>query len=476
MIFTVQITIDYIIEWMDYMYTVNFEKPIWIHFIGIGGISMSGLAEILLEKGFTVTGSDLHRTPVTEHLESLGVRISYEQKAENILPGTDLIVYTAAVHADNPEYSAALSSGIPVMDRATLLGQIMSHYANSIAVSGTHGKTTTTSMLSHIFIAAQKDPTVTVGGVLKGIHGNIRLGHSDNFIAEACEYTNSFLKFNPHIELILNIDADHLDFFKDLNDIRHSFRLFAQKQDKDDILVINGEIPDLDQITCGLPCKIITFGMKDSCDYCAKDIDFDENGNPAFDVFRCGKYLRRVQLRIPGVHNIFNALAAIATADELGISMEAVQDGLDHFTGTDRRFEHKGFAGGVEIIDDYAHHPTEISATLEAAQRYPHRSIWCVFQPHTYSRTRSLKKEFAEALSAADHVVLAKIYPAREEDPGNISSGEIRAMLEEMGCDAYYFDTFEAIEKFLLKKCVHGDLLITMGAGNVVNIGEDLLK
>ena len=461
---------------MDYMYTVDFNKPIWIHFIGIGGISMSGLAEILLEKGFKITGSDLHCTPVTKHLESLGVKISYEQKAENILPGMDLIVYTAAVHADNPEFNAAQSSGIPVMDRATLLGQIMSHYANSIAVSGTHGKTTTTSMLSHIFIAAEKDPTVTVGGVLKGIHGNIRLGHSENFIAEACEYTNSFLKFDPHIELILNIDADHLDFFKDLPDIRHSFRLFAEKQREGDILIINGEIPDLEEITGGLPCRVITFGIAESCEYSAKAIDFDESGNPSFDVIRRSERLCRMHLRIPGVHNILNALAAIATADALGISMDAVQDGLDHFTGTDRRFEHKGFAHGVEIIDDYAHHPTEIAATLEAAQRYPHRSIWCVFQPHTYSRTRSLKKEFAQALSAADHVVLAKIYPAREEDPGTISSGEIRALLEEMGCDAYYFDTFEAIEKFLLKKCVHGDLLITMGAGNVVNIGEDLLK
>ena len=459
-----------------YMYTVDFQKPVWIHFIGIGGISMSGLAEILLEKGFKITGSDLRRTPVTEHLESLGVQIVYEQKADNIQPGTDLIVYTAAVHADNPEYAAALASGIPVMDRAALLGQIMSHYANSIAVSGTHGKTTTTSMLSHIFIAAEKDPTVTVGGVLKGIHGNIRLGHSDNFIAEACEYTNSFLKFDPHIELILNIDADHLDFFKDLDDIRHSFRLFAEKLGEEDILVINGEIPRYEEITEGLPCKVITFGMNASSDYTASAVEFDEDGNPVFDVICRGSRLCRAHLRIPGVHNIFNALAAIAVADELGISMEAVQDGLDHFTGTDRRFERKGFVGGVEIIDDYAHHPTEIAATLEAAKRYPHRSIWCVFQPHTYSRTLALKKDFAKALSAADHVVLAKIYPAREEDPGTISSGEIRALLEEMGCDAYYFDTFEAIEKFLLKKCVHGDLLITMGAGNVVNIGEDLLK
>ena len=458
------------------MYTIDFHKPIWIHFIGIGGISMSGLAEILLEKGFTISGSDLRRTPVTEHLESLGVKISYEQTASNIQPGMDLIVFTAAVHADNPEYRAALSSGTEIMDRATLLGQIMSHYANSIAVSGTHGKTTTTSMLSHIFIAAEKDPTVTVGGVLKGIHGNIRLGHSENFIAEACEYTNSFLKFDPHVELILNIDKDHLDFFKDLDDIRNSFHLFAQKLNGEDILIINGEIPDLEAITGDLPCRIITFALSGDMDYTAENIVFNEYGNASFDVIRRGEFLSRVQLQIPGLHNVSNALAAIATSDELGIPMTAVQEGLDHFTGTDRRFEHKGTVNGIKIIDDYAHHPTEISATLEAAKKYPHHSIWCVFQPHTYSRTLKLKKEFAEALSIADHVVLAKIYAAREEDPGTISSGEIRALLEEMGCDAYYFDTFEAIKKFLLKKCVNGDLLITMGAGNVVNIAEDLLK
>ena len=240
------------------MYQINFNKPVKIHFMGIGGISMSGLAEILHAKGFTVVGSDAHESAITDHLTSLGIQIAYGQRAENITPDINVVVYTAAIHPDNPEFAAAKSAGLPMMDRAELLGQIMTNYTNAIAVSGTHGKTTTTSMLSHILLAADTDPTISVGGILKAIHGNIRVGHSDNFITEACEYTNSFLKFNPSLEIILNIEEDHLDFFKDINDIRHSFRKFAEKLDADDILVINGEISNVSEITDGLPCHIIT--------------------------------------------------------------------------------------------------------------------------------------------------------------------------------------------------------------------------
>jgi UDP-N-acetylmuramate--alanine ligase len=444
--------------------------------MGIGGISMSGLAEVLLERGFKITGSDMKASPITEKLEHHGASIVYGQKAENITDDIDLVVYTAAIHPDNPEFQAVVQKGIPHMDRAELLGQMMSNYANSIAVSGTHGKTTTTSMLSLIMLEGSCDPTISVGGILKDIDGNIRVGRSQNFITEACEYTNSFLKFNPRIELILNVDADHLDFFKDIDDIRHSFRLFAEKLDENGILIINSAIPNMDFFTEGLPCKTISYGLNGSESYTAKNIVFDEYACGSYDLFIDGEKAEHIALSVTGLHNVSNSLAAIAAAREIGVSLEHIKAGLLKFKGTDRRFEYKGQVNGVTVIDDYAHHPTEIEATLTAAKNYPHRKIWCVFQPHTYTRTKALLKEFAKALSLADHVVLADIYAAREVDTGEIHSRDLQAEIQKYGIEADYFSSFEEIEKFLLKNCTHGDLLITMGAGDVVNIGENLLK
>ena len=458
------------------MYKIDFNRPIRIHFMGIGGISMSGLAEVLLERGFTITGSDMKASPITKKLESHGAAIVYGQKAENITDDMDLVVYTAAIHPDNPEFQAVVQKGIPHMDRAELLGQIMSNYKNSIAVSGTHGKTTTTSMLSLIMLAGACDPTISVGGILKDIDGNIRVGRSQNFITEACEYTNSFLKFNPRIELILNVDADHLDFFKDLNDIRHSFRLFAEKLDKDGILIINGEIRDLSFFTEGLPCKIITYGLEADDNYTAKNISFNEYACGSYDLYVNGEKADHITLNVTGLHNVSNSLAAIAAARELGISMEHIKSGLMNFKGTDRRFEYKGEINGITILDDYAHHPTEIEATLTAAKNYPHRKIWCAFQPHTYTRTKALLKEFGRALSLADHVVLADIYAAREADTGEIHSRDLQAEIRTLGTAADYFSTFKEIENFLLENCSPGDLVITMGAGDIVTVGEELLK
>ena len=444
--------------------------------MGIGGISMSGLAEVLLERGFSITGSDMKSSPITEKLEHHGASIVYGQKAENITDDIDLVVYTAAIHPDNPEFQAVIRKGIPHMDRAELLGQIMRNYKNSIAVSGTHGKTTTTSMLSLIMLAGACDPTISVGGILKDIDGNIRVGRSQNFITEACEYTNSFLKFNPRIELILNVDADHLDFFKDLDDIRHSFRLFSEKLNKDGILIINGEIPDLSYFTQGLPCKIITYGLEADDDYTAKNISFNEYACGSYDLYVNGEKLDHITLNVTGLHNVSNSLAAIAAARELGIPMEHIKAGLMKFKGTDRRFEYKGEVNGITILDDYAHHPTEIEATLTAAKNYPHRKIWCAFQPHTYTRTKALLHEFGKALSLADHVVLADIYADREADTGEIHSKDLQAEIRRQGTEVDYFSTFEQIENFLLKNCHPGDLVITMGAGDIVNVGEDLLK
>ena len=459
------------------MYQIDLKKPCKVYFIGIGGISMSGFAELLHDNGFDVYGSDMKESKITDHLSSLGIHIIYEQKTENITDDIDFVVYTAAIHPDNPEYAASKSLGLPMMERAEMVGQVMKNYPNAIAVSGTHGKTTTTSMLTHIFLAAKKDPTISVGGILDAIHGNIRIGHSDNFITEACEYTNSFLKFHPTAGIILNVDADHLDFFKDIDDIRASFHKFARLLPENGLLVINSDIDKKEEILSDLVCKVITFGLNPSSDYSADDIAFDDHGHGSFTLVRYGKKTDiRVQLKVIGKHNIANALSAIALSEYYKIPTDAILEGLAAFHGTERRFELKGSFNGVTVVDDYAHHPTEIEATLTAAAKYPHNHLWCVFQPHTYSRTRALLPEFAKALSHAENVVLADIYAAREKDPGDISSRTLQAELKKLGCNAHYFPSFDEIEKFLSEKCIDGDLLITMGAGDVVNIGEDLVS
>ena len=466
------------------MYKINFKQPVHVHFIGIGGISMSGLAEILLKEGFRVSGSDNKESALTDRLKQLGAAVFCRQQASNIIPGIDVVVYTAAIHEDNEEYQEALRQNLPMLSRAELLGQLMTNYKVPVAVSGTHGKTTTTSMLSHILLAGNMDPTISVGGILKAIGGNIRVGGSEVFVTEACEYTNSFLHFFPNIGIILNIDADHLDFFKDLDDIRNSFHKFAKLLPENGTLIINNSIPNLSEITADLSCKIITYGndTKNTGSggyppaYIASNISHNDLGEASFDLYRQGNFVSRINLSVNGDHNVSNALAAIAAADLLDVSVDAIKEGLRSFHGTDRRFELKGMLNGVTIIDDYAHHPTEIQASLAAAKNYPHREIWCVFQPHTYTRTKALFREFVDALCETDHVVLADIYAARETDTLGISSKDIADALKEKGCDAYYFSSFQDIEDFCTRICQKGDMLITMGAGDVVNIGEELLK
>ena len=420
---------------------------------------MSGLAKILLDRHFTVSGSDAHISDLTTELQQDGCIISYPQSADNITGDIDLVVYTAAIHPDNPELKAAVDAGIPTLTRAELLGQIMKNYHTAVNVAGTHGKTTTTSMITEILLAADADPTISVGGILNSIGGNIRVGRSDLFVTEACEYTNSFLHFFPKIGIILNVEEDHMDFFKDIDDIRNSFHQFAALLPADGALVINQNIEGINSITDGLDCKIITYSERQPADYSASEIRFDEIGNASFDLLRHGEYVDRITL--------------IAVCEQLEIPLDIIKKGILSFTGTDRRFQYKGERDGVTIIDDYAHHPTEIRATLTSAQNYPHKDIWCIFQPHTYTRTKAFFDEFAEALSLADHVVLADIYAARETDTLGMSSAALTEKIKELGTDAYYFPSFE---NFVSEKCIHGDLLITMGAGDVVNIGEALLK
>lgn len=458
------------------MYKIDFTKPIHIHFIGIGGISMSGFAELLHSYGFTISGSDMQQSKITKHLQSLGIHIIYGQSDSNITKEIDLIVYTAAISSDNPEFIAAKASGIPMMDRAEMVGQIMKNYENAINIAGTHGKTTTTSMLSHIFLSGNLDPTISIGGILDAINGNIRVGKSNNFITEACEYTNSFLKFYPTAGIILNIEADHMDFFKDLNDIRHSFHEFAKRIPKDGLLVLNSDITDYKEFIENLQCNIVIYGLNSSkFDYNAQNISYDSLGRGRYDLYKKETFVGEIQLSVVGEHNVSNSLSAIACSMELGIPFETVKEGLFAFTGTERRFQKKGEFNGVTVIDDYAHHPTEIEATLKSAKNYPHKDLWVIFQPHTYTRTKAFLSDFAGALSHADKVILADIYAAREKDPGDVSSLDIVEQLKELGSDVYYFPTFEEIETFVKENCTNGDMLITMGAGDVVLIGEHLI-
>lgn len=457
--------------------SIDFDKIRKVHFIGIGGISMSSLAEILLSKGISISGSDTNVSDLTKHLESLGATINYVQQASNITDDIDLTVYTAAIDINDPELRASIEKNIPTIPRATLLGLIMKSYRHAIGISGTHGKTSTTSMMSHILLAAETDPTIMVGGILNSINGNLRIGKSETMITEACEYTNSFLSFFPTVAVILNVAEDHMDFFKDIDDIRLSFKKYANLVPSHGTVVIGSDIDNISYFTSDLNCNVITFGSEESgAEVTATNITYDEFANGSFDLVRNGQVLTHIDMKVTGLHNIHNALAAAATAMALDLPISAIKEGLESFLGTVRRFEKKGELNGFTIVDDYAHHPDEIKTTLETAQNYPHNKLWCVFQPHTYTRTKAFFNEFVETLSLADAVVFADIYAAREINTIGISSKDLCDEMIKSGKEAYYFPSFEEIEKFLLKNCKKGDLLITMGAGNVVNIGDNLLK
>lgn len=462
------------------MYQVDFTKPCHAHFMGIGGISMSGLAEILNKEGFTISGSDMKESAVTKSLEAHGMKVLYGQVASNITSDIDFIVYTAAIHPDNAEYVAALAAGIPMMTRAELLGQIMEHYKYSIAVAGTHGKTTTTAMVSEILLAAAKDPTISIGGILDSIQGNIRVGSSPYFVTEACEYTNSYHSFFPMISIILNIDNDHLDFFKNIENIVASFTKFAGNTKDGGILILNGDMKYRDQVKTALEgrrIKLVTFGFQDGNDYQAKDIRLNELGQPTYTLIVKGENRGEVSLSVTGEHNAMNSLSAIAAADFLELPFEKTLEGLRKSHSAERRFQYKGTLDPeITIIDDYAHHPTEIAASIKVAKSIVKGELWCAFQPHTYSRTKAHLEAFADALSPCDHVLLADIYAAREVDDGSISSKDLAEKLVARGCHAIYLGSFDKIEKYFKENVHTKDMLITMGAGNIDSVGTDLLQ
>ncbi len=442
----------------------------FIHFVGIGGISMSGIAKIMLNRGVMVSGSDTGDNKEIRELKSLGAIISKGQSADNI-KNQDLVVYTAAVKQDNPELVAAREKGIETVNRATMLGWIMKDYANAISVAGTHGKTTTTSMLACILVKAMLDPTVMVGGELDFIGGNFRMGSSEWFITESCEYCRSFLKFFPKIALILNIEEDHLDYYKDINDIISAFSDFAALVPKDGAVIALSGSENVKKAVQGAKGKVYTFGLKDA-DFVPEHITYSHDGCASFDVRYKGDRLVSVSLFVPGEHNVLNAVAAVAAAYVMNIKMEYVKDGLEAFKGTHRRFERKGTLNGALVVDDYSHHPTEIRAMLAAAAKVEHNKLWCVFQPHTYTRTYTLFDEFVDALSGAGNVILADIYAAREKDTGLVSS----AQLAEKIPGAMYMKDFGEIEDYLRRNVSEGDLVVTVGAGNVVQIAEDITK
>lgn len=450
----------------------HLKKAKHIHFVGIGGISMSALAEILLLRGYKVTGSDIKSSHLTESLEKHGAKIMIGHDASNVL-GADVIIYTAAVKSDNPELVSATKLNIPSYERAVLLGVIMRGYKHSIGISGTHGKTTTTSMISQILIEEKLDPTCLVGGVLSSIGGNIRVGSSEYLVTEACEYVDSFLSMSPNIAVVLNVEPDHLDYFKDIDQIKASFKKFVALCGNDGIAIACGDDKNVRDVISDAKCKVLLYGIdSENLDIQAKNIKTGENRCPEFDVYYRDEFFTHVSLSIPGRHNILNALACCGVCITMGISREAYARGVGMFCGTRRRFERVGYINGATIIDDYAHHPTEIRATLTAAKSMGFNKIYCIFQPHTFTRTIAFFDEFIDALSIADITVYTDIYAAREKNLTGISSFDLAIRAE----NGLYFSNFEMIARYIRSVATKNDLIITMGAGNVYQIYELLLN
>ncbi len=450
----------------NFEYSAIFARARHVHFTGIGGVSMSALAMIAKSQGKQVSGSDINASPATERLKAHGITVTIGHAAENAA-GCDLLVYTAAVKDDNPELVYVKTRGVPHCERATLLGILMANYPSSVAVSGTHGKTTTTSMLSCVFLTAEKDPTVLVGAELSAISGNYRIGRSDYAVYEACEYCNSFLHFFPQTAIVLNIDEDHLDFFKDLADIQRSFSLFTQNISKGGLLVINGDDPNCEPVTRQSPVPVIRFGLGADNECRASDIRF-EQGRASFTVIYKGAVLGRVSLNVNGRHNVLNALAATAAALRYGLSFEDIARGLAAFTGADRRFQIVGSVNGADIIDDYAHHPAEISSTIAAAKDAGYKKTTVIFQPHTFTRTYYLMDDFAASLRAADKVVLTDIYSAREINTIGVKITDLRDKIE----GSAYISAFDDIAAYILDNASPGECFILMGAGSVNQIAK----
>ncbi len=447
-----------------------------IYLIGIGGIGVSAIAEILLNSEYIISGSDLNKSFNTEKLETLGATIYYKQDGTHINETIDLVVYSSAIGEDNPEYQKAVALNIPMMCRAEILGLIMSSYKESIAVSGAHGKTTTTSMLSLMLDHADLNPTIMIGGNVKEFNGNAKVAEGDILITEACEYKDNFLYFNPTTSLVLNIDEDHLDYFDDLDQIVDSFTKFIKRLPENGRAIINVDDYDAKRLIPHVKSELITFGITQDATYMAKNIIFAEDGTSKFEVFFNDALLFKCTLNIPGTHNILNSLAAISCAHSIGVPIEVITNTLKIFTGADRRFQHKGRYKNAMVIDDYAHHPTEIKATLSASTKLTHNRIICIFQPHTYTRTEELLIDFSTSFNEADLTIITDIYAAREVDHGKVHSKDLASLIQKEGHAVKYFATFDEIIAFLDLYIEPNDIIFTMGAGNIYKIGEMIVE
>ena len=447
-----------------------------VHMVGIGGVSMSGIAEILVNFGFQVTGSNNVETETTKKLEKAGIKVSIGHNEKNIID-QDVVVYSAAIKQDNPELVAAKSKNIPIIERADFLGELTRCYKDTITISGTHGKSTTTSMVSLCFLEALKDPSIQVGADIKQLDGNYKVGNSEYFIIEACEYVESFLKFSPKSEIILNIDNDHLDYFKNFENIKNAFVKYVKLLPDDGLLVVNGDDKNALDLIKYTNATSITYGISNkNTDFFAVNIVFDNNGFPEFDVYAKGEFYGRIKLSIPGMHNVLNALACIALCDYYGIKLDSIQKALLSFTGANRRFEFKGTVNGANIYDDYGHHPTEIVATAKALMNKKYNKSWVVFQPHTYSRTKNLMDDFAKALLNFDNIIILDIYAAREKNTYGVTSKDLADKICSLGKDALYIPDFNDCVKYLKENIHENDIIITQGAGTVTEIGPMLLK
>lgn len=439
------------------------------HLIGIGGVSMSPLAEVLAGMGLTIKGSDVKHSETVDRLRDLGIGVIIGHDARNV-GDVDFVVRTAAVHDENPEIVAAREAGIPVFERTEAWGAIMLDYKNALCIAGTHGKTTTTSMCTHIFMAAEKDPTVMIGGTLPLLKSGHHVGTGDTIIMESCEYYNSFLSFSPTVAVILDIEADHLDFFKDLNDVKMSFRKFAALVPQNGCIIANADDPDTLDALEPLGRELMTFGVENEADVRAKNIH-SIGTRTEFDVYYRGEFYAHVDLHVPGLHNVKNALAATAAAIFLEIPPMSVKYGLAAFRGSGRRFEFKGKYNGADVYDDYAHHPGELKALLDAVEPLGYKRIVAVFQPHTYTRTNALFDDFVEQLRRPDLTFLAEIYAAREKNTLGISSADLAREIP----NSLFFPSFDELEKSLKWTAMPGDIILTIGAGDIYQIGENII-
>lgn len=432
-----------------------------LHFVGIGGSGMCPMAEILHHKGYILTGSDMNESDTLERIRGYGIPVSMGHRAENI-GDAEVVVYTAACKSDNPELVAAREKGIPTLERSVMLGILTEKFPFSIAVSGTHGKTTTTGMLTQILMEAGKDPSAIIGGKLPLIGGNGRVGKSGCIVCEACEYVDTFLQLHPAVSVLLNIDADHLDYFKTVDNIVKSFHQFATQTSQ--MLVVNGDDERVMKSVSGLSGqKIVTFGRSDKNDYYPAELNEEDTACEDFTLMFRGERLGRVNLAVPGEHNMMNAVAAAAAAHSTGADPEAICSALGHFTGVHRRFEVLGKFGGVTVADDFAHHPTELSAVLSSAMRMGYREVWAVFQPHTYSRTYNLLEEFSKALAIPDHLVMTEILAVRETNTYNIHTSDLAAKVP----GSVWFNSFEEIADYVMSHAKSGDLILTLGGGDI---------